>query len=86
MYVYIQSEKPGWYPEGEHPNRVWLANSLWTVGFYDSIGNWHPESDYDTPEAAAERVHYLNGSNNDDKVIADNMRDYWISQADGAEK
>lgn len=35
--------------------------TLWTVGFYDPAGKWHPESDWDTPEAAAERVHYLNG-------------------------
>jgi hypothetical protein len=36
---------------------------LWTVGFYDPSGKWQPESDHDTSEAAAERVHYLNGSN-----------------------
>lgn len=35
---------------------------LWTVGFYDSNGKWQPESDHDTKEEAAERVHYLNGS------------------------
>ena len=34
---------------------------LWTVGFYDPKGKWHPESDHESPEAAAERVHYLNG-------------------------
>jgi len=37
--------------------------SLWTVGFYDPQGNWHPESDWESPEKAAARVHYLNGSN-----------------------
>jgi hypothetical protein len=26
-------------------------------------GGWHPESDHETKEAAAERVHYLNGHN-----------------------
>ena len=36
-------------------------SSLWTVGFYDPSGTWHPESDHDSPEAAAARVHYLNG-------------------------
>ena len=36
---------------------------LWTVGFYDSGGNWHPESDHDNTEEAAKRVHYLNGGN-----------------------
>ena len=34
---------------------------LWTVGFYDPSGTWHADSDFDTPQAAAERVHYLNG-------------------------
>lgn len=37
--------------------------NLWTVGFYSPNGEWNPESDYDTPEKAAERVHYLNGGN-----------------------
>ena len=35
--------------------------SLWTVGFYDPNGKWHPESDWDNPQQAAERVAYLNG-------------------------
>lgn len=34
---------------------------LWTVGFYDPSGKWHPESDHKSSEAAAGRVHYLNG-------------------------
>lgn len=34
---------------------------LWTVGFYDNKGEWEPESDHNTSEKAAERVHYLNG-------------------------
>lgn len=36
--------------------------NLWTVGFYSPNGEWHPESDHGSPEKAAERVHYLNGS------------------------
>lgn len=36
---------------------------LWTVGFYNPNGEWHAESDHDTPAKAAERVHYLNGGN-----------------------
>lgn len=36
--------------------------SLWTVGFYDPNGNWHPESDYSNAQEAAERVAWLNGS------------------------
>lgn len=34
---------------------------LWTVGFYDPQGNWQSESDHDTREAAAKRVHWMNG-------------------------
>ena len=34
---------------------------LWTVGFYNPAGTWTPESDWDSPEKAAERVHWLNG-------------------------
>ncbi len=54
-YVYIQSDK--------QENSAYLTGSLWTVGFYSPDGKWHPESDHDTPESAAERVHYLNGGN-----------------------
>lgn len=62
MYVYIQSEKPGWFPSPKQENSVYLSNSLWTVGFYDPQGTWHPESDFATPKEAAERVAWLNGS------------------------
>jgi hypothetical protein len=34
---------------------------LWTVGYYDPGGQWHPESDHSSPAEAAARVHYLNG-------------------------
>jgi hypothetical protein len=34
---------------------------LYTVGFYDPQGGWHPDSDYATTKEAADRVHYLNG-------------------------
>lgn len=33
---------------------------VYTVGFFEGE-QWHPESDHDTPEDAAQRVHYLNG-------------------------
>jgi len=46
MYVYIR-------PKGE--------DVLYTVGFYDPNGKWNPESDHETREEAAKRVHYLNG-------------------------
>ncbi len=34
---------------------------LWTVGFYDPQGEWHPESDHDNERDAARRVNFLNG-------------------------
>jgi hypothetical protein len=34
---------------------------LYTVGFYDPSGTWHPDSDHTDSEAAAKRVHWLNG-------------------------
>jgi len=35
---------------------------LWTVGFYGNDGSWHPESDHEDKNKAAERVAWLNGS------------------------
>lgn len=35
--------------------------NLWTVGFYAPDGKWQAESDHETKEAAADRVHWLNG-------------------------
>jgi hypothetical protein len=34
---------------------------LWTVGHYDPAGEFQPESDHDSTDEAAKRVHYLNG-------------------------
>lgn len=42
---------------------------LWTVGFYDPTGKWHPESDYEHREQAAARVHYLNGGNGPAELV-----------------
>lgn len=36
-------------------------SNLYTVGFYEPNGKWHAESDHDTANAAAVRVHWLNG-------------------------
>ena len=36
---------------------------LYTVGFYDPTGTWHPDSDHSTRNDASERVAYLNGAN-----------------------
>ena len=35
--------------------------SLYTVGYYDPSGQWHPDSDHDDRDKVGERVHYLNG-------------------------
>jgi len=35
--------------------------NLYTVGFYAPNGEWHPDSDYNKREEAADRVAYLNG-------------------------
>jgi hypothetical protein len=40
-----------------------FERGLWTVGHRDESGKWHAESDHDDPQAAADRVHYLNGGN-----------------------
>lgn len=47
MYVYIRAK----------------YEMLWTVGFYDPKGEWHPESDHETSKEAAKRVAFLNGHN-----------------------
>ncbi len=39
---------------------------LWTVGFYDPKGEWHPESDHRSAEDAAKRVAWLNGNASDE--------------------
>ena len=46
-------------------NYIYLRSEshLFTVGFYDPRGIFHPESDHDNKEDAADRVHYLNGGN-----------------------
>lgn len=40
---------------------VQSERNLWTVGHHSPDGKWHPDSDHDSREAAAARVHYLNG-------------------------
>ena len=44
---------------------MWLYKrtepGLYTVGHYAPTGEWEPESDHETKDAAAARVSYLNG-------------------------
>ena len=45
-------------------NYVYLRSEpgLFTVGFFDPSGKWHPDNDYNDREEAARRVAWLNGS------------------------
>lgn len=36
-------------------------SQLYTVGFYDPLGKWIAETDWNSRDEAAARVHYLNG-------------------------
>lgn len=45
---------------------------LWTVGCDDPQGKWHPDSDWNTTQEAADRCHYLNGGNPPAKPMPDN--------------
>jgi hypothetical protein len=38
-----------------------VKRELFTVGFYKPDGKFEPESDHDSKQKAAARVHYLNG-------------------------
>ncbi len=41
--------------------------NLWTVGFYSPDGTWNTDSDHDSREKAAERVHWLNGGKTNER-------------------
>lgn len=43
-----------------------FEKGLYTVGFYDPKGEWHPESDHESEATAAKRVRYLNGGNTEE--------------------
>ena len=46
---------------------------LWTVGFYDPAGNWHPDSDHSDREEAGKRVAYLNGGELNNIIEVEDM-------------
>ena len=46
--------------------------SLWTVGFYRPDGSWEAESDHSSTEQAVERIGYLNGRNDSERLRAQN--------------
>lgn len=49
--------------------------ALFTVGFYDPKGVWHPDSDHSDRESAAERVAWLNGSAVPSGIDEDQVKD-----------
>lgn len=62
------------YPHGiengsqENRRMTWVyirsEPGLYTVGFYSPDGKWHGDSDHESVDEAAKRVHYLNGGSN----------------------
>lgn len=59
---------------------------LWTVGFYDPTGKWHPENNHSTPEEAAARVHWLNGGSQQGSLATgDEIRDIMRQEIRGLE-
>ncbi|NUT31503.1 MAG: hypothetical protein HOV79_00360 [Hamadaea sp.] len=42
---------------------------LWTVGYFDPDGRFHPESDHSSPQDAANRIHWLHGGCDHDAEI-----------------
>ena len=48
---------------------------LWTVGFYDSDGQWEPESDHSGSEEAARRAAWLNGAPSDHHLLVDELKE-----------
>lgn len=65
---------------------------LWTVGFYDPNSKWQPESDWDSREDAAKRVHYLNGgidpsvANKERREMAQDLIDILLVLDDNVEE
>lgn len=53
MWIYKQTETAA--------EQDYQGPGLWTVGYYTPTGEWHPESDWSSPEDAAKRCTYLNG-------------------------
>ncbi len=74
-------------------NYIYIAptneDRIWTVGFYNPVGEFEPESDHDSKEEAAERVAFLNGGGLDkippdedtEPVINDELRAGMKSEA-----
>lgn len=60
-------------------------SNLWTVGFYDPQGKWHPESDHAYQFKTVRRVHYLNGGETEshpDELLRDAMIQFLDNRPD----
>lgn len=53
-----------WYYKRSEPG-------LWTVGFHEPGGTWHPESDHPDADQAADRTRWLNGGNPPPRQLKD---------------
>jgi len=53
---------------------------LWTVGFCDSNGEWHTDSDHDNRADARARVHYLNGGSHQAESKTDDRAERIVAQ------
>ena len=47
---------------------IYSGHSVYTVGFYSPDGEWNPESDHASSDAAAKRVRWLNGGNDNAQI------------------
>lgn len=71
-----RSWKPSqWFEEDDSPriaallyveeSVMWVyrktGEKVWTTGFYSPDREWHADREWDSPDLAAERVHWLNG-------------------------
>jgi len=46
-----------------HVYRYSKNDRLWTVGYYEPSGSWHPIADCNSEQAAMRMVNFLNGGN-----------------------
>lgn len=72
-----QSFHPRQWFDGEDEYLIWMeeesimwvyrrdgTSGMWLVGFYSPDGEWNRDSHHEQKDAAAARVHWLNGGNN----------------------
>jgi hypothetical protein len=67
MFVYIRTEKEDFWTDNQ--GQECYSPGVWSSGHYAPDGKFQPESDYNSPGAAAQRVHFLNGGKPDQSVL-----------------